>query len=131
MDDELIRCFEAGEVPSSGFHHEQHLRVAWNYVSRYPFPEALERFRSGLKRFALAQGKPDLYHETITIAYLRLINERVDGATAREWSDFAAENPDLLQWKPSILDRYYSREILSSDRAKQIFVEPDRERLKK
>ena len=43
MDDELIRCFEAGDVPAGGFHHEQHVRVAWNYVSRYRYytPERL------------------------------------------------------------------------------------------
>lgn len=126
MDDELLRCFEAGEVPPGGFHHEQHVRVAWNYVSRLPLPEARARFTSGLKRFALAQGKPNLYHETITIAYLLLINERVDRTASLEWEQFAAQNADLLRWKPSVLDRYYSPEILSSDRAREIFVEPDR-----
>ena len=129
MDDELIRCFEAGDVPAGGFHHEQHVRVAWNYVSRYPLPEALERFRSGLKRFALARDKPGLYHETITVAYVLLINERVDRAAAREWDLFAAQNLDLLQWKPSILDRYYTPERLWSDAARHTFVEPDRDKL--
>ena len=131
MDDELIRSFEAAEVPPGGFHHEQHVRVAWNYVSRLPWNEARERFTSGLKRFALAQGKPDLYHETITIAYLMLINERIDRASIDGWDHFAAQNGDLLRWKPSVLDRYYSPEILSSDRARQAFVEPDREQLAK
>lgn len=129
MDDELIRCFEAGEVPAEGFHHEQHVRVAWNYVTRHPLADALERFKSGLKRFALAQGKPNLYHETITIAYVLLINERVDRSKTCGWDRFVAENPDLLQWKPSVLDRYYTQEALWSDRARQEFVEPDREKL--
>src|SRR5262245_6381074 len=126
MDDELLRYFEAGEVPPGGFHHEQHVRVAWNYVSRYPLPDALERFKSGLKRFALAQGKPGLYHETITIAYVLLIDERLDRRPGSDWDHFAVQNPDLLQWKPSILDRYYTQETLWSDRARQAFVEPDR-----
>ena len=61
-----------------------------------------------LRRFAVAQGKPGLYHETITTAYLLLINERLDGA-GRDlpWDAFADRNPDLLSWKPSVLDRYY------------------------
>lgn len=131
MDDELIRLFEAGAVPAGGFHHEQHVRVAWNYVTRHPLADALERFKSGLRRFALAQGKPDLYHETITVAYVLLINERVRRTAVRGWDRFAAEHPDLLQWKPSVLDRYYTHEVLWSDRARREFVEPDRETLKK
>jgi hypothetical protein len=126
MDDELMRCFEAGEAPAGGFHHEQHVRVAWNYVSRGALPEALERFTSGLKRFALAQGKPNLYHETITVAYLLLINERIDRAAASGWDQFAAANADLLAWSPSILERYYSKETLWSDRARHTFLMPDR-----
>ena len=77
MDDELIRALEAGEVPVGGFHHAQHVRVAWNCVSRYPLPEAIERFTSGLKRFAQAQGTPDLYHETITIRAIDVGGYRV------------------------------------------------------
>jgi len=126
---ELIRCFEAGEVPACGFHHEQHVRVAWNYVTRGPLPEALDRFCAGLKRFALAQGKPNLYHETITIAYVLLINERIDRSADGSWETFAAENADLLAWKPSILDRCYTPDTLRSDRARSTFVMPDRWRV--
>src|SRR6185295_13065783 len=123
MDDELINCFEAGEVPTGGFHHEQHVRVAWHYVATRPLPEALDCFVSGLKRFALNLGKPGLYHETITIAYVLLINEPINRAEDQSWERFAAQNADLRQWKPSILDRYYTAETLWSDRAREIFVE--------
>ena len=39
---------------------------------------------------------------------------------------FADANPDVLAWKPSILDRYYSRELLISDVARKTFLMPDR-----
>ena len=128
MDDaSLVRLFEAGEVPADGFHHRDHVRVAWWYLREAPLPEALMRFAEGLKRFALAQGKPDLYHQTITTAYVLLINERLDaGGRALAWDEFAARNADLLMWKPSILTRYYRDETLSSARAKRTFVMPDR-----
>jgi hypothetical protein len=124
-DEELVRRFEAGEVPDGGFHHAQHVRVAWFYLSCSPLPAALDRFSNGLKRFAVAQGKPDLYHETITTAYVLLIDERIDRAGLRDWPAFAAANPDLLTWKPSILDRYYTAETLWSEGAKRTFVMPD------
>ena len=125
-DDELMRSFEAGDVPAGGFHHEQHVRVAWNYVTRHPLPEALERFTSGLRRFAAARGTPALYHEKITVAFVLLINERVGDAAGGRWEDFASAHADLLEWNPSILDRYYTKKTLWSDRARRTFVMPDR-----
>jgi hypothetical protein len=128
MDDEpAIRMFEAGEMPPNGFHHRDHVRVAWSYLRESSLPEALLRFRTALQRFATAQGKPELFHETITTAYVLLINERLDdGGRRLTWDDFAARNSDLLTWRPSILARYYSDETLSSPRAKRTFVMPDR-----
>jgi hypothetical protein len=127
MDDEsLVRSFEAGEVPEGGFHHAQHVRVAWWYVSHHPLPEAIARFSAGLRHFADRQDKPGLYHETITVAYVLLINERLTEARGADWADFAARNCELLAWRPSILDRYYHPGTLASARARQTFVMPDR-----
>ena len=126
-DDELMRAFEAGKVPDGGFHHEQHVRVAWNYVKAHPLPEALARFCSALKGFAQAQGAPNLYHETITVSFVLLINERLArNAGQASWAAFAAANPDLLSWKPSVLDRYYTKDTLDSAHARRVFVMPDR-----
>ena len=70
-----------------------------------------------------------MYHETITIAYVLLISERLDGAgaaSALPWTTFAEQHADLLEWNPSILERYYTSETLWSDRARRTFVMPDR-----
>ena len=123
----LLREFERGTLPPSAFHHREHVRVAWLYLKAQPPLTALDRFAEGLKRFAAAQGHAGLYHETITWAYLLLIRERMEregsGATSEE---FAERNPDLLAWKPSILDRYYRPETLGSELARRVFVLPDR-----
>src|SRR4030095_4160973 len=120
-DDELLRSFEAGDEPPGGFHHEQHVRVAWIYLQRLPLAEALGRFATGLKHFAAVQGSPELYHETITVAFVLLINERLSEGHEMLWVDFAARPPDLLAWKPSILDRYYREDTLWSPRARRTF----------
>jgi hypothetical protein len=65
--DELIAQFECGATPPESFHHADHVRLAFEYLSRYSMLEALERFSGALKRFAAAQGKAQLYHETITL----------------------------------------------------------------
>jgi hypothetical protein len=128
QDHELVKAFEGGTVPEGGFHHAQHVRVAWYYLRHDTLPAALERFQTRLRAFALAQEKPNLYHETITTAYMLLINERLQGNGGGEddWESFARRNQDLLTWKPSILQRYYRDETLWSERARRTFVMPDR-----
>jgi hypothetical protein len=123
-DTEFIQRFEGCTLSTDAFHHRDHVRLAWLYLRRYPALEALTRFAEGLKRFAAAHGHDGLYHETITWAYLFLIRERM--ADDESWEDFTAKNPDLLAWNPSILDYYYEQNTLLSDRARRIFVLPDR-----
>ncbi|HLX83002.1 MAG TPA: hypothetical protein VKR59_03840 [Terriglobales bacterium] len=122
----LIAQFEAGTMPAATFHHAEHVRLAFEYLCRCSALEALERFSNGLKRFAAAQGKAQLYHETITWAYLLLIRERMArAARTQAWPDFAQQNPDLLQWKGGILTTLYRPETLDSDLARHTFVLPD------
>jgi len=78
MDDrDFVAAFESCALPSEGFHHRDHVRLAWLYLKELPPAQALTRFTEGLQRFAEAHGKPGLYHETITWAYLLLIRERM------------------------------------------------------
>ena len=127
-DDEFIASFEAGSLANESFHHADHVRMAFLYVRRYPALEALERFSASLVRFATAHGKPQLYHETITWAFLFLIRERLARmGSPLSWDEFAAGNADLLDWKNNILKKYYRPETLSSDLARSTFVFPDRE----
>ena len=125
-DEQLIDDFEAGRQPEGGFHHREHVRVAWCYLRAHGLAEALGRFCQGLRRFAERQGARGLYHETITVAYVLAINERLSDHPSLEWDGFAAANPDLLAWKPSLLDRLYAPETLASERARRVFVMPDR-----
>jgi hypothetical protein len=125
-DDELMEAFEAGRMPPGGFPHPVHVRTAWIYLRRYPVEVAMARFSSALRRFAAAHGEPGRYHETITSAYMMLIHDRLARTTAATWDAFAAENADLLIWKPSALDAYYSPGVLWSDRARECFLAPDR-----
>ena len=74
----------------------------------------------------MAKDKPQLYHETITWAYLLLIGERIARHRVATWEAFAEQHSDLLTWKPSVLDRYYTTELLWSDLARKTFVMPDR-----
>lgn len=121
-DEQLVRGFEAGTLDE--FPHAAHVRVAWWYLTHDSLLIAMARFRSALQRFAAAKAKPNRYHETITIALLLIIAERLEGSRELPWDAFAARNPDLLQW-PSALSRFYTNDVLSSPRARDAFVLPE------
>jgi hypothetical protein len=126
-DNELLNGFENCTLKNEAFHHEEHVRVGFLYLSRYPALQALERFSSALGRFAEAHGKSMLYHETVTWAYILLIRERMARAGySQTWPEFRAANPDLFDRTRDILKRYYQPETLQSDLAKRTFLLPDR-----
>jgi hypothetical protein len=126
-DGELLEQFENCTLPISAFHHQDHVRLAFLYLCEYPVLEALRRFSTALTRFATANGKSGLYNETITWAFVLLIRERMARAGQPQiWSEFAAGNADLLDWKDNVLKKYYRGETLASELAKSTFLFPDK-----
>ncbi len=114
------------EQPRGFFQHSGHVRLAWMYLRKYPLPEALPRVCEALRMFANANNAPHLYNETLTWAYMILINERMAKlGPAHEYEEFAAANADLFDWQNSIVNRYYRSETLNSDLAKSVFIMPD------
>jgi hypothetical protein len=122
-DDELLAGFQAGTLEE--FPHRAHVHVAWLYLRRDTPLRAIERFTVDLRHFALTKGRPGLYHETLTLAFLFLIHERM-AEEGEDFDGFQARNPDLFRWKPSVLDRYYRKETLASELARRKFLLPDR-----
>lgn len=126
-DDEFLAGFENCTLSGADFHHAEHVRMAFLYLTLYPVLEAMERCSAGLARFAAANGKPERYNETITWALLLLIRERmVRDGVALSWVEFAEGNTDLLSWENNILKKYYREETLSSELAKRCFLFPDK-----
>jgi hypothetical protein len=125
-NEEIVRAFESGAIPAESFHHADHVRLAFAYLSLYGALEALERFTTALKSYAASLGKSQLYHETITHAYFFLIRERMVREGACDWEKFAASNSDLLIWKGGVLGRYYRESTLESELARRVFLFPDR-----
>ena len=122
---DLLDRFVDTTLPADQFHHQQHVEVAWLFVRQHGMPAALTAFSTAIKRFADAKGATGLYHVTITWAFLLLIAEREARNPSDTWEGFAAANADLVAWKPSVLERYYSKELLASDLARRTFLMPD------
>lgn len=127
-DQELVAAFEAASLPKEAWTHEAHVRVGFLYARQCGLATAISRMRAGLIALNAAHQAPDElergYHETITQAFVRLI----DAAASRqkEWPSsgaFCAAHPELLD--KNVLGRFYSRDRLISWEAKTSFVEPD------
>lgn len=121
---EELRAFETGQLDPAKFPHREHLRLGYEMLSRHSFGEAISRFSRGLRLLTAKAGRPQLYHETVTVAFLTLINERRLGGTAENWGRFAQDNADLFD--KGCLERWYSAEQLASDLARRTFCLPSR-----
>jgi hypothetical protein len=125
-DDELLDGFLRGALDNARFHHREHVRVAYALLQRSSFPDAVAKFCASLKKIAASAGKPGLYHETLSIAFLSVIAERmaVSGAEGPGgFESFAAANPDLFA--KDALQRWYGAERLSSPLARTTFLLPE------
>ncbi len=119
-----LRNFEEGRIEPADFPHREHVRFGYGILAHHSLGEAIIRFRAGLRHIAQKAGKPQLYHETITVAFLALIGERRAQSKAAEWDEFIAANPDLLD--KNVLLRWYAKEQLDSELARRTFCLPAR-----
>lgn len=123
-DQDFVSAFERREIPNDQFHHRDHLRLAWIYLHRYGRPEAGTRIAESIQRYAVHNGAPGKYHETVTLAWMELVC-----CAMRSLPD-AAGFDEILQAFPRLLQKgalaqYYSSGVLESETARRVFVEPD------
>jgi hypothetical protein len=118
-EEEFAAAVERGEAPEGGFHHRDHLRLAWIYLRRYEAEEAGARIAETIRRFAAHHGQSARYHETMTQAWLLLMASEGGGS----FEEALAAKPELLD--KNYLLAYYSADLLASEEAKARFVAPD------
>lgn len=122
-DHEFIRALESCELPESEFGHVAHVRAAYLYLQEADFAGALDRIRRTIRNYVRHLGKPDRYHETITVAYLALIQEHIcERGNGRGWVEFARDNSELFQ--PGLLRQFYPAAQLESEMARRVFLLP-------
>ena len=126
-DAAFLQALETCVLPEIEFGHAAHVRAAYLYLRGGDFATSLLRLQRTIRAYASSLGRPDRYHETITVAYLALIQqhiaERGDGGG---WNGFERDNPELFDRE--LLLRFYSRSQLESGLARRLFLLPDRHR---
>ena len=122
-DREFLQALEACALPENEFTHAAHVRAAYLYLREHDFAAALARMAGTIRRYATHLGKPDRYHETITVAYVALIRQHIyENGDGGGWQGFAAANPELFE--RGLLLRFFPRSQLESEEARRIFVLP-------
>jgi hypothetical protein len=77
----------------------------------------------GIRGFAEAHGLPRKYHDTMTVAWARVVGRLAVDSAPLPFGEFLDAHPELL--RPGVLSAHYSDELLHSERARMAFVEPD------
>ena len=122
-DEEFLAALEAGTLPPAEFNHRGHLRAGFLYLRQHDFPGACVAMKRTIRAFAAALGKGSLYHETVTIAYLALLAERlVEEPRELGFEDFLERYPELLL--RDYFERYYPKGALDGPEARATFLLP-------
>jgi hypothetical protein len=124
--DEILVAFENGSLDPARFSHRQHLSVAWSYLQRDGFPEGALQFRRHLQHYVAKVGAEGKYHETITWAYLVLLNEELclRSPAGESFDAMIQRRPELLDHRNGPIARSYRKSQLDSPEARRVFMLP-------
>ena len=122
----LVLAFETATIAASEFTHAAHVTVALSYLGELPPNEALARMREKIRAFAAHHSMGNLYHETLTVFWMRLLNHVA-----------ATYDSDLPLWKRINLivtrwgnrgpvEAHFTPELIASSAARENWVPPDR-----
>ena len=118
-----VAGFIRGDVDPGRFPHREHVRMGFEILRRHNFAEAAFHYCAALREMTRRVGKPEAFHQTITIAFLALIAERLEAGRHCDFAAFADANADLID--KSALQRWYRPERLATEAARRTFLLPD------
>jgi hypothetical protein len=122
----LVSAFENATIPASEFTHAAHIAVALSYLDSFSPDEALQRMREKIRFFAAHHGVTNLYHETLTTFWMRLL-EHVASTAETDLPLWRRINLIVEDWiKRHPVEIHYSRELITSQAARDKWVPPDR-----
>lgn len=123
-DRAFINRFERCELPQEEWTHLAHVRVAWIALMSEPASRAIRRIREGILRYNTeVLNRRHKYHETVTVAFARIIAHRL--RSDESWPEFERRIEDILAGDLPILMNYYTAERLMSAEARSRFIQPD------
>lgn len=125
---DLVLSFENARISRDSWKHAEHLTVALCYLSRHDIGTATEKMRTGILNlltngFGLDLSKENPYHETLTIFWMHTIDKFRLARNPTSLLDTA--NELVSTYDKDYPLRFYTRELLFSDRARAKYTSPD------
>lgn len=124
---DLVIRFETAAVNRDEWKHAEHLIVALYYSVNHDLETATAKMRSGIFRllesFGVDLTKEMPYHETITVFWMRTVYAFAMMRNGNPLAEKAAELVTAFDKDYPL--RFYTRELLFSDRARAEYVDPD------
>lgn len=119
--------FESCQFPPANLNHRAHLRLAYVYLAEHHTETAYSLLREALQRYLTHHGvDPSKYHDTMTCAWILAVRHFMEATSSAQSADrFIDQNQEMLDSK--IMMTHYSAEVLFSDVARAMFVEPNLE----
>ena len=96
-DSGLLAAFESCTLPKAEWTHEAHVRTAWIYLTTRSFDDALAALRNGILQYNRSLGNTTGYHDTVTVAFTRIIAARIHASPADDFPDFRTSRRSLRQ----------------------------------
>jgi hypothetical protein len=106
--------------PGQRFGHRQHIQLA--FIAAKQDADAADLMRDWIRQIAAAHGVPDKYHETLTVAWARIVAHHATADIA-DFNDLVGRYPALLD--KTLLTRHYSPAVLNSAAARTDWLAPD------
>lgn len=123
----VIRRFENCEFGREEWRHADHLIVGLFYVLHNDSETALNKMRDGifklLKSFGVDLSKEMPYHETLTVFWIRQIDDFAKSKDGFSIAEIA--NEIIVKFDKDHPLKFYSRELLFSHKAREEFVPAD------
>lgn len=117
--------FATCQLPPEIFNHEAHLRLAWIHIEKYGVATAISHITKQIKAYATFLGEAEIYHHTLTVAAVYLVNHFKLQSGIIDFRDFMAQNPRLQTHFKELIAQHYTTDIFNNAKAKAEFLPPD------
>jgi hypothetical protein len=127
--DAFLAAFEDCTLPKSRWTHSAHLFTGACYVHAHGPDTATDIMRERIKRYNVAVGTQNTdtsgYHETITIAWIKLLDRLHRDSAPIPRADFAALAIGRFSNDRNPFRAYYDFDLVASTEARMNWVPPN------
>ena len=126
--DAFVAAFESGTLPKAQWTHAAHLLTGASYVYVFGEAAAVDKMRICVRRYNEAVGGKNTdtsgYHETITVAWIKVLAKLLRESRPMDRAAFAALAVERFANDRTYLQRFYDFDLVNSTEARRRWIPP-------